>query len=61
VELLSNALSEVKTKAHEESDAQLEILRRSMRSFHASEVSRMKDEKKKDVTRVLAPYVGVSE
>ena len=60
-DLLSRALSEVKTKVYEESEAQLddaEALDALVSCFRASGVPRMTDRKKKDVTRILAPYVS---
>ena len=60
-ELLSNALSEVKTNPMKNPRLNQMMLRHSMRSFRpsgASGVPRMMDRKKKEVTRILAPYVS---
>jgi hypothetical protein len=55
-ELLSNALSELKTKAYEESDAQLDDTKHLVHSFRVTGVPRVMD--MKNVTRILAPYVS---
>ena len=61
-ELLSNALSEVKTNPMKNPRLNQMMLRHSMRSFRASgasEIPRMMVRKKRAVNRILAPYVSV--
>jgi hypothetical protein len=57
-ELLNRALSEVKTKIYEESEAQLDDAQALDALFRASEMPRMTVRKKKDITNILTPYVS---
>jgi uncharacterized protein with PIN domain len=57
-ELLNRALSEVKTKIYEESEAQLDDAQALDALFRASEMPRMTVRKKTDITNILTPYVS---
>jgi hypothetical protein len=54
-ELLSRALSEVKTKVYEESEAQLDDAQALNALVSGFGMPRVMDTKKRDVTRILAP------
>jgi hypothetical protein len=57
-DLLDRALSEVKIKVYEESEARLDGTQALDALVHASGLPRMMDRKKKDVTHILAACVS---